>query len=68
MKHTPISRTFKNYRKKLIAALTRLKYLDDRPVKESDHRLAEAWVKGGPTLENKERLQMAHELEQKNNR
>lgn len=48
MKHTPISKTYKNYRKKLICSLKKLKYLDDRAIKDIDHRLAEAWVKGGP--------------------
>lgn len=41
LKSTPLNRGMKNYRKKLIAGLLRLKFLDDRPVQEEDHRLAE---------------------------
>ena len=63
MKSTPLSRGFKNYRKKFIASLPQLKFLDDRPVQEVDHRLAEAWVKGGPELEKEERLKIANEKE-----
>ena len=55
LKATPFSRGFKNYRKRLIAALKKLKFLDDRPVQEIDHRIYEAWVKGGPQLEQEER-------------
>lgn len=32
LKATPLSQSFRNYRKKLIAALKGLKFLDDRPV------------------------------------
>lgn len=48
MKNTLLSKACKNYRKRLTASLKLLKYLDDRPIKEIDHRLAEAWIKGGP--------------------
>jgi hypothetical protein len=41
LKSTPLSRGFKNYRKRLVAALRKLKFLDDRPVLEQDHRLSE---------------------------
>jgi hypothetical protein len=32
LKATPIARGFRNYRKKIISALKKLKFLDDRPV------------------------------------
>ena len=41
LKATPLARGFRNYRKKFIAALKNLKFLDDRPVLEKDHRLSE---------------------------
>jgi dynein assembly factor 1 len=52
MKNTPLAKAYKNYRKRLVASLKKLTYLDDRPVKHIDHRLAEAWVKGGVQQEN----------------
>lgn len=48
LKSTPLARGYKFYRKKLTAALKKLKFLDDRPVQEIDHRICEAWVRGGP--------------------
>lgn len=47
LKATPFARSFKNYRKRLVASLKHLKFLDDRPVLEQDHRLCEAWIQGG---------------------
>jgi hypothetical protein len=41
LKATPLARGFRNYRKKLIAAMKKLKFLDDRPVLDKDHRLSE---------------------------
>lgn len=32
LKATPLARGFRNYRKKFIAAMKKLKFLDDRPV------------------------------------
>lgn len=48
MKNTLLSKYHKNYRKKLTCHLKKLTFLDDRPVKVIDHRLAEAWMRGGP--------------------
>lgn len=61
MKGTPFSRGFKNYRKKFTASLPKLKFLDDRPIQEIDHRLAQAWVMGGPQLEKEEKAKIATE-------
>jgi len=54
LKNTPLCNTFKNYRKRLIYKLKKLKFLDNRPVLQSDHKLAEgmlfinsAWIEGG---------------------
>lgn len=41
LKATPLAKGFKNYRKKFIASLKKLRFLDDRPVIEQDHRLSE---------------------------
>ena len=40
----PVVNKVRNYRKRLIAMLPNLKYLDDRPVFENDRRCAEAFV------------------------
>ncbi len=45
MKSTPLNRGLKNYRKRLIGKLKKLKFLDDRPVLAEDHRLAEGIFK-----------------------
>lgn len=37
----------------MIAALINLKFFDDRPVQESDHRICQAWLKGGNDSEKK---------------
>ena len=42
----PVVNKVRNYRKRLIAMLPNLKYLDDRPVFENDRRCAEAFVQG----------------------
>jgi hypothetical protein len=43
LKGTPLVRAAQNYRKRVIAALPGLTYLDDRPVFEQERRCAEAW-------------------------
>lgn len=42
----PVVREMRNYRKRLVAALPDLTYLDDRPVFELEHRASQAWCAG----------------------
>eukprot|EP00357_Protocruzia_adherens_P006339 CAMPEP_0114996624 /NCGR_PEP_ID=MMETSP0216-20121206/14429_1 /TAXON_ID=223996 /ORGANISM="Protocruzia adherens, Strain Boccale" /LENGTH=483 /DNA_ID=CAMNT_0002360879 /DNA_START=135 /DNA_END=1586 /DNA_ORIENTATION=+ len=51
----PVCKKIQNYRKKLIAELPQLNYLDDRPVFDDERRFAEAFSKGGLEAERKER-------------
>lgn len=44
-----------SYRKTVIAKISTLTYLDDRPVFKEDRRHAEAFAKGGIEAERKER-------------
>ena len=39
----PMVSKIKNYRKTVVAALSKLTYLDDRPIFEVERRCAEAW-------------------------
>lgn len=52
---SPLASDLAHYRKRCIAALPRLQYLDDRPVSAKDRRCAEAWDRGGPEAEARER-------------
>jgi dynein assembly factor 1 len=54
-----------HYRKTMIAKLTQLKYLDDRPVFPEDRRFAEAFQKGGLEAERLERAAFKKEEEDK---
>ncbi|CBZ56081.1 putative leucine rich repeat protein [Neospora caninum Liverpool] len=47
----PVIRKLPYYRKRIIAALPGLRYLDDRPVKALERNASEAWVKGGKEAE-----------------
>ena len=58
-KGNPALRKIKMYRKKTINGFRKLKYLDDRPVKELDRIASEAWVKGGHELEMEKRREYA---------
>jgi hypothetical protein len=55
LKATPFARGFKNYKKHVIAGCANLKFLDDRPVQQAEHRLCEAFIKGGVELEKTEK-------------
>ena len=50
-----VCKKIQNYRKKMIASIPTLKYLDDRPVFEEDRRFAEAFMRGGIEEERAER-------------
>jgi len=62
--HNPLYQQLPSYRKSLIAQLIDLTYLDERPVTESDHRLAIAYVKGGMEGQKQERQLIAEEVRQ----
>ena len=57
----PITSSINHYRKKTIAKISTLTYLDDRPVKNRERRLAEAWFRGGKSEEIKERQKIQEE-------
>jgi|JI6StandDraft_1071083.scaffolds.fasta_scaffold02593_21 dynein assembly factor 1 len=40
LKNTPLARGFKNYRKRFVSSLEKLKFLDERPVNSSERRLS----------------------------
>ncbi len=54
----PVVREMRNYRKRLVAALPDLTYLDDRPVFELEHRASQAWCGGKQPL-----IQLSHRHE-----
>lgn len=56
-----IVRLFPNYRKRFIAHIPTLQYLDDRPVFEGERRLSEAWAREGRQGEENERTALARE-------
>ena len=64
----PFVKKIKNYRKRMIADFPELKYLDDRPVFAEDRRYAEAWARGGPEEEKRERVKVKEEKEEADRR
>lgn len=58
-----MQKKIQNYRKKIIASIPTLKYLDDRPVFEEDRRFAEAFMRGGIEEERAERRRWNQEKE-----
>lgn len=65
LKGNPICKKIHNYRKKLIASIPSLRYLDDRPVFPDERRCSEAFIfKGGFEAERAERRQINQEKEQ----
>lgn len=66
LRNTPVARGFKNYRKRFVAGLPKLKFLDERPVTTNERRLSDAWAKGGTELENVEKSKLFDEREAAN--
>mmetsp|Transcript_3447 Transcript_3447/g.8106 ORF Transcript_3447/g.8106 Transcript_3447/m.8106 type:complete len:559 (-) Transcript_3447:211-1887(-) len=63
LKGNPVVSAIKSYRKRVIAALPNLSYLDDRPVFKDERRFSEAFVQGGLEAERAERK--AHKEEER---
>lgn len=68
LQSNPVIKKIKNYRKRFIASLPSLKYLDDRPVFKDDRRYAEAFARGGLEAEREERKKYKQEEEDKHNK
>nr|CEL78517.1 TPA: leucine rich repeat protein, putative [Toxoplasma gondii VEG] len=47
----PVIRKLSYYRKRIVAGLPGLRYLDDRPIKPMERQASEAWVNGGKDAE-----------------
>lgn len=52
LKGNPFFRECPNYRRRFIAQIPSLKYLDDRPVFTDERRISEAFLRGGKEAEN----------------
>lgn len=50
----PFVKSFRHYRKRFVAGLPSLRYLDDRPVFEDERRRCEAWIVGWGDTEDLE--------------
>lgn len=61
LKGNPIVSRVQSYRKRLVAELPGLQYLDDRPVDKKERRAAVAWLHGGLEAEKAERQQARQE-------
>ena len=61
----PVVRKIRNYRKVLISKYPQLTYLDDAPIRESEHRTVDAWVRGGKEAEMEERHKIRSEIDAK---
>jgi hypothetical protein len=53
----PCSRALKDYRRRLVSSLTKLRWIDERPVSELERVGAEAWAGGGKDAENEAKRQ-----------
>ncbi|KAL0487888.1 dynein assembly factor DNAAF1 [Acrasis kona] len=61
LRGNPVVEKIPHYRKTLLVNLPQLHYLDESPVTEDERRAANAWVRGGPKLEQEERRRIQEE-------
>jgi len=61
LKGNPCVKSIRSYRKKVVSSIPTLTYLDDRPIFETERRLADAWAKGGHNAEKEERKRIKEE-------
>ena len=61
LKQNPFVKKIKNYRKNLISKISTLTYLDTRPVKRDERRLAEIYLKKGIEGERDEKVKIQKE-------
>ena len=64
LKKNPLIKKITNYRKTLISKIKKLTYLDTRPIKVEERRLAEIWFKKGKEGENKEKVKIQNEKQE----
>jgi len=55
MKDNPLIKTTSFYRKRTLAKVPNVTYLDDRPIFPNEKRLSQAWMRGGRKAEDEER-------------
>ena len=68
LKGNPMLSKLSNYRKRTLAALPELTYLDERPVFDEERRLVAAWHRGGLEEEREEKGRMRREERDKERR
>jgi len=66
LKGNPFIKHITSYRKRVLAALPNVTYLDDRPVFEDERRICNAWARDGRQGEQEERDLLRKEREEKN--
>ncbi|KAH0793279.1 Leucine Rich Repeat family protein [Histomonas meleagridis] len=63
MDGNPITRTMRQYRRRIISSMPNLNYLDEAPVTEKERRCAAAYMNGGKNAEEAERQKIRDEIE-----
>ena len=64
----PIVGSFRHYRKRIISEISKLTYLDDRPIFHLERICVEAWARGGVHLEHEARKKFKASEEEKSRR
>ena len=68
MQNNEFTKKISHYRKSVISKIPTIKYIDDKPVFEDEHRFAMAWARGGLDEERKERAKYKQEKEDEQKR